>query len=195
MYHEQAMPPSSWLPPVLWMALLLALSSDAGSAEHTAGLLRPLLAALAPWATPPQVEAVHFLLRKGAHVGAYAVLAALWFRSFRLAGRSRRASAAVAFVLAVVWGALDEARQSTVPSRTGAAGDVLIDGAGAALAALAGALGLWSALRAATLGLLLVAALGGALAVVADLLVGASPGALWLTVPAAALTLLLVIRR
>jgi VanZ family protein len=180
---------SSWLPPLLWMALIFALSSDAGSGQHTRSVLGPLLAALLPWATDLQIEAVHFLLRKTAHAVVYAVLALLWFRALRIGVRSRWSAAGLAFAVALAWAGLDEARQALVPSRTGAVGDVLIDGTGAGLAALASGMGYRIALWRAARLLLLIAALVGSLVLVVDRLVGAPSGVLWIAVPAAAVAL------
>src|SRR2546427_1934363 len=39
-----------WLPPALWMAVIMWLSSDVGRAEHTEHWLGPILRVLAPWA-------------------------------------------------------------------------------------------------------------------------------------------------
>jgi VanZ family protein len=171
------------------MALILVLASDAGSGQHTRSVLGPLLAALLPWATALQVDAVHFLIRKTAHAAVYAVLALLWYRAFRTSGRSRPAAAGLAFAVALAWAGLDEARQALVPSRTGAVGDVLIDGTGAGLAALASAMGHRLALWRAAHLLLLATVLAGALALTLDHVVGAASGVLWVTVPAAAVAL------
>src|SRR2546422_2752155 len=82
-----------WLPPVLWMAVTVWLSTDTASAEHTSQLLLPALRWLLPWATPGQLATVHRLLRKGAHLFEYAILAALWYRAFM---RERNLSARAA---------------------------------------------------------------------------------------------------
>ena len=130
-----------WLPPLVWMALIWGFSTDAASAAHTSRFIVPLLTWLAPWATPAQIELAHGLLRKLGHVVEYAILAGLWFRTFR--GERRLApwpSAWAALAVSVVWAGLDELHQSTVPSRTASAGDVMIDAIGALLAVLAVAL-------------------------------------------------------
>ena len=75
------MRPTPWLLPVFWMALIMWFSSDAASAEHTGHWLLPIFQALAPWATPAQIETMHGLVRKGAHLTEYAILAALWLRA------------------------------------------------------------------------------------------------------------------
>src|SRR2546430_3860314 len=65
------------------MGMIVGLSTDTASAEHTSQLLLPILRWLLPWATPGQVDTIHGLVRKGAHLTEYAILAALWYRAFR----------------------------------------------------------------------------------------------------------------
>src|SRR5689334_16024454 len=129
--------PEYWLPPVVWMAAIMTVSSDIGSAEHTEHWVVPLLRLFAPWATAMQIEAMHGLVRKAGHLTEYALLAALWYRAFAR-GRSLapRSAAALAFVISVIWAILDETRQSFVPSRTASARDVALDSTGAFLAML-----------------------------------------------------------
>lgn len=180
-----------WLPPVVWMAVILLLSSDAGSAEHTSSVLLPILSALLPWATAAQLDAVHGLARKGGHLTEYAVLAALWFRAFAGGrGLGARAAAGSALAIAIGWAVLDELLQSWQLSRTGSAMDVVIDTTGA-LGALAVARAGWRPAAALVTAVLLwVAAVGGAAALGANVLAGVASGVLWLTTPAAVLGLL-----
>ena len=96
------MPLTRWLPPVVWMALILWFSTDVGSAVHTGAWLRPLLRALAPWATPAQIETIHGLIRKGGHVTEYAILAGLWLRALGPWRAVRPAGAAlIAFAISL----------------------------------------------------------------------------------------------
>jgi VanZ family protein len=105
---------STWLPPIVWMAVIFTFSS-----LHGGGHL-------------PAAEVV---LRKLAHVSEYFVLTALLLRALR---RSQVAAAwAVAAAAALVYAASDEWHQSFVPGRTATPRDVAIDGIGIALAALA----------------------------------------------------------
>jgi VanZ family protein len=168
------------------MVVILALSSDAASSQQTGATLGPFLHWLLPWATSLQIDAAHLVVRKAAHVTVYAVLAALWFRAFvRGRGWPPRASALVALVIALVWASVDEVHQSFTSARTAAAGDVLIDGTGAALAVAMGGLG-WSVVfeRAADF-LLLIAAAGGAFFVAVDLATGVPASVLWVVTPVA----------
>lgn len=190
------MRPASWIPPLAWMAVILVLSSDAASSQQTGAVLGPLVRWLVPWASPWQVDAVHMVVRKTAHVTVYAVLAGLWFRFlFRGRGWSRGGSVLVVLLIALAWASLDELHQSFTPSRTGAVGDVVIDGVGAALAVVGGATGWRRALERATDVLLLVAALGGALVIAVDAAAGVPARAFWITGPAAAVILALRWRR
>jgi len=190
LYHS-GVRPTYWLPPVLWMALITLLSSDMGSAAHTEHWLLPILRALAPWATSAQLEVLHFLARKGAHLSEYAVLAALWFRALaRGRGLSPRAAAWIAFAISLGWAGLDEAHQSLVPARTASRADVAIDGAGALVALGVARLG-WRGVAARATTLLLWAGLvGGGVFLFVNALAGVPSGVLWLTVPGAALLLL-----
>ncbi|MGH7388497.1 MAG: VanZ family protein, partial [Candidatus Rokuibacteriota bacterium] len=122
------MAPLYWLPPLAWMAVIFVLSTDVGSAEHTGAWLEPLFRVARPWASDAQIGAAHAVVRKTAHVAAYAILAALWFRAFAR-GRAwpARAAALAAFGLAAAWAVVDESHQAFVASRGAGAGDVLLD--------------------------------------------------------------------
>lgn len=184
--------PRYWLPPALWMAVIMGLSSDAGSAEHTGHWLLPILKALAPWATPAQLGALHGLVRKAGHLTEYAILAALWFRAVRRGlARSPRAAAWFAIGTSLAWALLDEALQSMRPSRTGSGTDVAIDATGALLGLTFARFGWRGAADRTTTTLLWLALLGGAILLVVNALAGVPSGLLWLTAPAAALLLLL----
>lgn len=129
-----------WLPVVIWAAVISALSSDRFSGDHTSAILLPVLKALLPAAHPDTLHAIHAGIRKGAHLTEYAVLGVLLARALRGEGATLRSAALGAMALGALWAAGDEMRQTFVPSRTGAAGDVGID----ALGAVAGAL-IWTA--------------------------------------------------
>jgi hypothetical protein len=87
----------------------------------------------------------------------------------------------------------DETRQSFLPTRTGAAGDVVLDSLGALAAVIASHLGWRRGVDMATGALLWVAVAGGIGALALELAAGTGGGVLWLTVPAAAV--LVVYRR
>ena len=120
------------------MALIWAASSEIGSADHSAGPFGWLVSILFPWATPPQVDVAHGVVRKLGHMIEYAILAALWVRTLHAGQRrSFTSSARIALAISVAWAITDELHQSFVPSRTASALDVMFDSAGATLALLA----------------------------------------------------------
>lgn len=129
------MSPTAWVPPVVWMGVILALSSEAASAAETGRILLPLLGWLLPWASPADLETAHGILRKLAHPAEYALLGALWLRAFVRGRAWPRASAAwAALAVSVGWALVDEGHQALVASRTASLGDVAIDAAGATAA-------------------------------------------------------------
>jgi len=127
-----------WGPLILWMAVISGLSTDAFSAAETGRLLMPLWGWLFPGASPASLDLLHAVVRKGAHVTEFAILALLWYRALDWRGSGWRAKAALtAFVLAAGFGALDEAHQMFVPSRTASIVDVGWDSLGAVLGLIA----------------------------------------------------------
>ena len=113
------------------MALMFFGSTDLMSAEHTSRFLTPFLRWLNPEISPGAIDHIHLLLRKGAHVTEYAILTGLLFRALRGSVVGFWWRAAVAFVPALVFAAVDEYHQSLIPSRTGGVGDVFVDYCGA----------------------------------------------------------------
>jgi VanZ family protein len=175
-----------WLPPLVWMAVIFGLSSSMGSSEETSRFVVPLLRWLFPWAAPGDIATLHGLVRKGAHVTEYAILAALWFRAFRRGWHLTPGPAAwSALTISVAWAALDEWHQAFVPSRTAGPADVALDGVSAALALLVAVRGWRAALDGATSVLLWLGAAGGAVVLAIDLWAEVASHALWLTTPAA----------
>jgi len=136
-----------WLPSVIWIAIITLESTNLGSGAHTARLLNWIfhflfgikIARLSFW---------NNLLRKTGHVIGYAIMSALFFRSWR--GTFPRLStqwclqwSTIAVLSTALVASLDEWHQSFLPSRTGAFRDVLLDTA----AALAAQLILFAVLR------------------------------------------------
>ena len=126
----------AWLPVALWLTLMFFGSTDLMSAEHTSRFLIPFLRWLDPNISWVTIAHVHLFLRKAAHVTEYAILTGLLFRALHglIGGFWRRA--AVAFVPAMIFAAVDEFHQTFVPSRTGSVYDVLVDYSGAFLGIL-----------------------------------------------------------
>lgn len=122
-----------WLPPILWAGLILYFSGNTASSGQTSSALRELFR----WLSDGQFDALHFVIRKGAHFVEYGVLGALSFRAARegRAGWEGRWGA-VAVGLAAVVATMDETRQSLFTSRSGSAWDVLLDTSSAAVTVL-----------------------------------------------------------
>jgi VanZ family protein len=173
------------------MAVIVGFSTDAASSEHTESWLLPFLRTLAPWATAAQLEALHWLTRRLAHLSEYAILAALWLRAF-VRGRSLtpRNAGLLALAISAAWAVLDEMHQSFVPSRSASVADVALDTTGALIALTIAHVGWRRAADRATATLLWIALIGGAAFLLVNAIVGVPSGALWLTAPTAALALL-----
>jgi len=104
-------------------------------------LFESVLGWLAGDLSPETIQSVIFVIRKGAHLAEYGILAALIWRGLRSTGLSPDHAwnwrlARLAVCLAALYAATDELHQSLVPSRTGSATDILIDSVGAILGAL-----------------------------------------------------------
>lgn len=86
--------------------------------------------------SPELLDLLELLLRKGAHLLAFGILALLVRAA--LAGSVTRADRSQvnswAFALTLLYASIDEIHQSFVPGRAGRVADVLIDGVGALLA-------------------------------------------------------------
>ena len=105
---------STWLPPIVWMAIIFAFS-----AQHGGGHL-------------PTAEIV---LRKLGHVTGYLILTLLLLRALRRSGVAK--ATPLAALAALLYATSDEWHQSFVPGRTATPRDVAIDGIGIALATVA----------------------------------------------------------
>jgi VanZ like family len=182
-----------FLPPLAWSVLIAWFSGARWHGGATTPLFEPWLRALLPWATLEQIAGAHWLLRKTGHVVEYAVLALLWRRA--LAGASAPAPWRWPLALAVLTAALDEAHQALTPTREGRVADVLLDSGAAAAALGAATLGARRAADGLAWLLLWTAAAGGTVMLAIDLAAAAPAGWLWLSVPAAWLTLWIWRRR
>lgn len=107
------------------------------SSEHTSRFLVPFLHWLKPDISGEAIAQIHVLIRKGAHLTEYAILAVLLWRAFRWQRAGARQSlwphAASALAVAIVFAATDEYHQGFIASRGSSPVDVLIDSCGAVL--------------------------------------------------------------
>ena len=117
-------------PPFAWMALIAVFSGGFFAADETGSWLLPRLARSFPWASPQQLHALHFAVRKLGHLTEYGILAALWLRAFPVHPRAE----AWAVALSVCYAGLDEWRQGLAPTRSPSLLDVGVDAAGALVA-------------------------------------------------------------
>jgi VanZ family protein len=115
---------------------VLCLSGDLGSATNSLGLLKWLCS----WFVdlePAQFKMLNFYVRKTGHVVAYGLMYVLWFRAFRAQvhyGPWQAFLWSLGFCL--FYASMDEGRQWFYASRGASIYDVIIDMAGASLAAL-----------------------------------------------------------
>lgn len=125
------------LPLVTWMAVIYTLSTGTGGATHTDAGLDSILARYFPFLnrvlTWPERDAIHYYIRKAAHVTEYAVLGVLAVRALRqlVRGISSRVVWGGAWLFATLYAASDEFHQIFVPERTPKVTDVMLDSAGA----------------------------------------------------------------
>lgn len=77
-----------------------------------------------------QAEGMQLVIRKGAHMSEYALLAILFFFHLECYAFSKKKAMLLAFGLSVCYAATDEFHQLFVPGRAGRFTDVCIDGIG-----------------------------------------------------------------
>lgn len=120
------------MPVLAWMLVIFGMSTDIGSAAHTSRYLIPFLFWLDPHISWQTIDLVELLMRKGAHLTEYAILALLLLRGFRgLTNLTFAWRAGVTLAIAVCYAASDEFHQTFVASRTASPHDVMIDTCGA----------------------------------------------------------------
>jgi VanZ family protein len=120
---------------LLWLCVLAWFSSDTFSSEHTGTVLLRLIRAVYGPVSHHAFQQIHLLVRKAAHFGAYGMLSALGFFSWRAtlsaAQRWTFRWCGLALLLTLLAGSMDEFHQSFVSSRTSSWHDVALDMTGA----------------------------------------------------------------
>ena len=132
-----------YLPLLVWLGLIFLDSTDLMSAEHTSRFIVPFLRWLKPDISPETLASIHFIVRKCAHVGEYAVLGLLLLRAATLMTNSKRSIPILYIsILAVclIVAAADEFHQTFVASRGASVRDIMIDSIGAILGLLIGSI-------------------------------------------------------
>ena len=121
-----------WLPVIGLMALIFAASGDRLSFERSSRFIGPLARWLFPDLTSQQVHLIIVSVRKGAHVGEYALLSALVWRALRGSlGQTTApwswAHAGGTVSLVTIYALADEFHQTFIPGRYGSLSDILLN--------------------------------------------------------------------
>jgi VanZ family protein len=128
-----------WLPLLIWLSLIFLDSTDIMSAQHTSRFIVPFLHWLNPNISPEAAASIHFIVRKCAHVGEYAILA---FLLFRAGGCMTNFRCSMPILCLATWtmclfiAVTDEFHQTFVPSRGASIRDIAIDCTGAIIGLL-----------------------------------------------------------
>ena len=125
-----------WFPVFLWMCFVFLLSTALFSAQNTSQILGPILRFLFPSISHREIEIVHSVIRKLAHLTEYFISGLLLFRAFR-AGSTKPHTwrwVLLSLVVLVALAASDEFHQTFVSTRTPSVVDVGIDTMGGILA-------------------------------------------------------------
>lgn len=130
----------AWIAATLWLGLIVAESTNYGSAENTGRILYSLLHSLLG-VDPAQFQIWHFYIRKTGHFVGYFILSLLLFRAWRatfpFSGMSWAIQwARISFFMTALVACLDEWHQTYLPKRTGNVHDVLLDSTAALVAQL-----------------------------------------------------------
>lgn len=128
----------AWWPAALWACFIFLMSTDAFSAEHTGGIIEPILRWLLPSLVQHEIANLHHVIRKCAHFTEYFIFCVLLFRAVRGARVGWHWSwGLTALVIAASYSCLDEIHQAFVASRTATPYDSLLDSIGAFVAYVA----------------------------------------------------------
>src|SRR5258708_32983108 len=80
----------NWLPVLVWVGVIFLGSTNLMSAEHTSRFIVPFLRWLKPDISAETLASIHFILRKCAHMGEYAILGLLSLRAATLMTNFKR---------------------------------------------------------------------------------------------------------
>jgi VanZ family protein len=130
-----------WLPLLLWLGVIFVGSTDLMSAERTSRFIVPLLRWLNPNISAENLASIHFVVRKGAHLSEYAVLALLLLRAAIYVTNLKWPMSILCvsiWCVCVFVAATDEFHQTFVRSRGASIRDITIDSAGALVGLLVG---------------------------------------------------------
>lgn len=121
----------SWMLVAGWMGLIFYLSHQTGegSGSLSGSITERIIAFLR--LDNVDIDFLHFLVRKGAHLFSYFVLGILLVNTFRMSGMVAGKYYYLSLAICVIYGMTDELHQLLVPGRSGQVRDVLIDSVGA----------------------------------------------------------------
>jgi VanZ family protein len=125
-----------WFPVVLWMCFIYLMSTAMFSAQNTSQILVPILRYLFPSISHREIEMVHTVIRKLAHLTEYFISGLLLFRAFRGGSTKPHTWRWVlsSLIVLVALAASDEFHQTFVSTRTPSVVDVGIDTVGGVVA-------------------------------------------------------------
>ncbi len=128
-----------YLPVILWMGFTFWMSTGAFSSQNTFSFVETALRFFLPKISAQELDLIHAMIRKSAHVMEYFILGILLFRAFRggSSGSWNWRWSFFAVILVALWAAGDEFHQSFVSTRTASVVDVVLDTAGGVLAQFA----------------------------------------------------------
>lgn len=130
---------------LLWMAVIFGFSAQDGG--QSGGVSRKIAYKIAETKNrifhldnseqelQKQAESMQFFIRKGAHMGEYALLAVLVLMHLFCYEKRPRRLLLVVWIICIVFAAADEFHQRFVPGRAGQMQDVCIDAAGSLIGA------------------------------------------------------------
>jgi VanZ family protein len=125
----------AWALVVVWSCFVWGLGADGFSQAQTSRFLAPLLRWIYPDIGPEHIATLQMLVRKSAHFFEYGLLAILTLRALLISrGPSLASTVGLALVFVISFASADETRQAFSSQRGGSIWDVLLDGAGAAVA-------------------------------------------------------------
>lgn len=124
-----------WLPLLLWMCLIFAASTSAGSPRVSSFFLRPFLHWIYPGMSEETFDLIHTCVRKTGHLTEYAILGYFVLRAIQAEPALSRlrlpSQLALALLFAACYATTDEFHQRFVATRHSSPVDVLVDTVGA----------------------------------------------------------------
>ncbi len=124
-----------YLPVILWMAFIFWMSTGTFSTENTSSYLEAVLRFFAPKISAREMNFIHAIVRKSAHLIEYFIMGILFFRAYRGSSveRWKWRWSLYALLSLAIWAVGDEFHQFFVSTRTASVKDVFIDTAGGVL--------------------------------------------------------------